>query len=202
MPTTVYPLPVQHRRLPHRPKLVGTPNWCVSSSFCEVSRTSGAFILPIFSSSCATSAIRAPYYSLYHQHHHYGLTIPVLYHGECSAEVRFVRADIQVHLDQKIKTLKEEQQRNRQEMESTFASSQRALETTFSEELQRSRREIDEALNDSGVLKINFDEELQSSRRGMNEALSDLERRIESLEIKFEDIYERLTESPMIFVSG
>ncbi|PBK67818.1 hypothetical protein ARMSODRAFT_1085847 [Armillaria solidipes] len=85
-------------------------------------------------------------------------------------------ADIQSHLDQKIETLKEEQQRNCREIESMFAGSRRALKININEELQRNHREIDEALSDS-------------------------ERRIEALEIKFEDIYERLTESPRIFVS-
>ncbi len=37
------------------------------------------------------STIRALYYTLYHQHHHHGLSTPISYHGECSGEARFVQ---------------------------------------------------------------------------------------------------------------
>ncbi len=38
-----------------------------------------------------TSTICALYYTLYHQHHHHGLSTPISYHGECSGEARFVQ---------------------------------------------------------------------------------------------------------------
>ncbi|SJK99510.1 uncharacterized protein ARMOST_02815 [Armillaria ostoyae] len=73
-------------------------------------------------------------------------------------------ADIQSHLDQKIETLKEEQQRNCREIESMFAGSRRALKININEELQRNHREIDEALKNTSDTPLVYEEPKDDAR--------------------------------------